>query len=522
MKNRYINNPEEMLNLIASISQELTPEIYTKEFELFLELKKIINSKLEDLLSKDAPEDVTSIFYHFNYELNRFEEFLSFPDFSTKNVIGIGGKFSSGKSSFVNALLTDRILPTGTTPTTSIPTLIGKSDKEEIAILNIFNRLIRIDREALKVLKHFPFKNINYSFSHLLKHIFVKTEKLKYSNIVLLDTPGVMSAHEGYSELTDENRAIAELNNSSFVIWCISADQGTITEDEINILNKIEKRIEKIIILTKADKIPPEDVERVLSHIKEVVSNKGLNIIDVIPYSSKKKDKFPFDKIERYLSHWDKKERILSFGKNFKKFFVKIKDYYLKEEDEEKLKLNRLNRALSLAENDPVVNELTIITDNVKVRLKALKEKREKIENLMNDFFIKLKEIADLKSIPIPNPDELELIDIESDLTKELINYINKNRIRKRDYQNYLNVFLSMKSNFFKKKEYKLYFEIKENNFLELPDYLSQLNNEFQQPVLQKFLKFSDKLKLIKNLKFDRINFLTFPNYLEILLKEFL
>ena len=454
-------------NLLCRITQQENISNLSQEYSLFYNLKKLIKQDLDYLLLDDTPEDISSILYNFNYELNRFEEFLAFPYFSNKNIVGIGGKFSSGKSMLINSLLSEKILPTSTTPTTSIPTLIGKGEKDKVAVLNIFRRLIEIDKSALKVLKHVNYEEEEYLFSHLLKHIFVMKEDFKFENIVLLDTPGISSEDEKISsELTDEKRALAELNNSDYVIWCVDSEQGTLQKDEIRILKEIDKRIEKVILLTKIDKKYGKDKEKVYNKVKELLEKNGILVENILTYSARKLDDEMRENLMQVLRKWDSKSKKVYFGRNFKKLFVKILDYYVKEQDREKLKLNRINKSLSLIDESEIIDELGIIERETRERLKRLKEKEAKGKELEGKFFKEIRDIGKIKGIEIPEPGELELLEYEVDFLKELINFISKKGIKKQDYGRIIAEINNIQTDFLKETISDFRLNIPNNNIL--------------------------------------------------------
>ncbi len=430
--------------------------IVSEAEKLLTDLKK----KLSDFL-KEYPYE---LYFNFDYEFTRFSEFVKFPDFAERNIIGIGGKFSSGKSSFLNALLDEKILPVDTTPTTSIPTFIGNG-KEFTVVLNIFNNLIEIDKTDLKNLKHYNSEEIEYSFSHLLKKIFIKTQQTEYKNLVFLDTPGYSKGEaeaEDYSENTDKKIAKVQLNNSNFIIWLVDADNGTISKEDIDFLKSLNPEIEILIVVTKADKKQTE-IDSILKYIKNEVSSKGLNVIDVLSFSARKKAFSQIDEIKKQIDIWNKNKIDVLFGKNFKLFFVELSDFFNTEEEELKKELNKLNRTLTLVDNNDVLGELNSLNQRVKIKLDKIKEKRKELEKLQLTFFKNIKKTASLTNINIPEPDEISFIKKKADFGGLLKEFKKKNNIKDSN----LDLFFI--------KE----FEFKEGvNFLKDVDY-SEITKEF-------------------------------------------
>ena len=65
-----------------------------------------------------------------NFE-NSLRDLILFPEFANRYIIALGGSFNSGKSSILNCLFGYDFLPVGNTPTTSIPTIIIPSHKDD-------------------------------------------------------------------------------------------------------------------------------------------------------------------------------------------------------------------------------------------------------------------------------------------------------------------------------------------------------------------------------------------------------
>ncbi|MGB9631603.1 MAG: dynamin family protein, partial [Candidatus Methanodesulfokora sp.] len=63
---------------------------------------------------------------------NRWVDIQKKPWVKDRTVIALLGKFSSGKSSIVNSLLMEKLLPVDVTPTTAIPTYISFHPKGNI------------------------------------------------------------------------------------------------------------------------------------------------------------------------------------------------------------------------------------------------------------------------------------------------------------------------------------------------------------------------------------------------------
>ncbi len=152
------------------------------------------------------------------------------------------GEFNAGKSALINALLGDKILPEGATPTTSHVTLVkwGEHAAEQV---------------------------VDESFSIYTYPLPL----LKELNIV--DTPGTNAVIRHHERLTDEF-----VPRSDLVLFTTSADHP-MTESERQFLQRILAWGKKVIfVLNKADIIENEDALRevqtfVLKHATTVLGD---------------------------------------------------------------------------------------------------------------------------------------------------------------------------------------------------------------------------------------------------------
>ena len=146
----------------------------------------------------------------------------------------IAGEFNSGKSSFINALLGERVLPEGVTPTT----------------------------DRINILRHGPAVSENLLEAYLLERTH-PAEVLREINIV--DTPGTNAIIRRHEELTRDF-----VPRSDLVLFVTSADRP-FTESERAFLEQIREWGKKIVfIVNKVDILArPEEREQVLRYVEE-------------------------------------------------------------------------------------------------------------------------------------------------------------------------------------------------------------------------------------------------------------
>lgn len=383
-------------------------------------IEKIINEKLPDTLEKNAPVNFPELYFDFKYEYNKFREFILYEHLIGKKIVALGGGFSSGKSSFLNSLIGKKILPQDINPSTSVPAYIVKGEDTSVYGVNIFDSKIKMEIENVKVISH-GFGEIRneeenliseeVTLGHILKSIFLSTPLQTYDNIAFLDTPGYSKADtESYSTKTDEKIARAQLNSSDYILWFVQSDAGTITEEDINFINTLKKEIPKLIIVNKADKRTKIDIEDIVKKIKGVLDIKGIQYVDVLAYSARKSSEFDSEKLKDYIKSLNNKTSESTFAYNFKVLFSKCKEYYEDSIDSENKRLNRLNTALTLSDNDTVSECILSLVKEIKRNLSEIKDMKTKLKEIQDEFFGEIKIVSDIVGIEMPEPSEIDLI----------------------------------------------------------------------------------------------------------------
>lgn len=381
------------------------------------EIEKIITKKLPDELEKNAPPNFPELYFDFKQEYERFKEFILYEKLIGKNVVALGGGFSSGKSSFLNSLLEQEILPSDITPSTSVPAYLINSLETEVCGINAFESRITMKPEEVSLIAHGFGKDdedgIEVTLGHLLRSLFIATPNQPFKHLALLDTPGYSKTDSnGYSAKTDEKIARTQLNSANFILWFVPADSGTITNSDIDFLKSLNPEIPKLIIVNKADKIFPDELDEVVDKIRDTLQIKGLRFVDVLTYSSEEPDDYDKDKILEYIRKWDNAVTESRFAYNFKVLFTKCKEYYDSELEETQRLHNRLSHILAdfPSDNSDAEDYLQSM-DRASVRnISELKQLKETLHTLQDEFFTEIKHIADAVSIEMPEPSEIDLL----------------------------------------------------------------------------------------------------------------
>ncbi len=408
-------------------------------------IEEMIQKKIPDTLKENAPEDFYELYINFKSEYEKFRDFILYDKLIGKNIIALGGGFSSGKSSFLNALMGKRVLPADIDPSTSVPTYIVSGEKHEVLGINVFDAKVQMQPKDIRKIAH-GFGELEdeeeekvadaVTLGHVLENIFFSTPLHKYDRIAFLDTPGYSKPDsEKYSAKTDEQIARGQLNASNYILWFVQADAGTITEEDIKFIKTLREDTPKLVIVNKADKKNLKDLKEIISKIKASLDIKGVRYVDVFAFTSRinqveNEELCSFieadtEKIKKQIESWNRQVYESNFARNFKILFVRCREFYEDEIDEESRKLVRLNTSITKLSVEDVDSEIleplqSMVRDAQKT-VNELKDIREKLKELQDDFFTEIKFISDVVGIAMPEPSEIDLLQDNVQNPMELI-----------------------------------------------------------------------------------------------------
>lgn len=378
-------------------------------------IEKLIFKELPDALEDNAPVNFPQLYFDFTHEYERFKDFILYDKLIGKNVVALGGGFSTGKSSFLNSLLDKKILPSKIDPSTSVPAYLVHDNEVSVYGLNTFGSRVELELDDVSAISHgfgkLDENDSETTLGHILESVFISSPFQTFENIALLDTPGYSKAESAeYSAKTDEKIARAQLNTANYILWFVQADAGTIVKEDIAFLKTLDEGIPKLIIVNKADKVTPEELAVIVGKIKDILTMKAIAFVDVLTYSRKKVFDDDREKILAQLNEWNNEVYESLFAYKFKVLFTKCKEFYDEEIDVESKRLNRLNKAATLTDDEVVGGCLKSLINEIQNSITNLKEHKDKLKTLQTDFFSEIKCIGDTVNIEMPEPSEIDLI----------------------------------------------------------------------------------------------------------------
>lgn len=203
------------------------------------------------------------------------------------NVIGVCGRFSAGKSHFINSLLNDNYLPEDITSSTAIPTYIMWGAEENIFAYTKAGSCKTLKREMLQAMSHEFEQQYHIAFSSLIDTIVIQTPAMPYKNLLFLDTPGYNAADMNRQKANrDIEKACEELAAADGIICLVSVEDGDVLPQDIHFLNRVKCREKPLVVINKRDLKSDDDVRAVCTQAKSTLENSELDFYALTSYSA--------------------------------------------------------------------------------------------------------------------------------------------------------------------------------------------------------------------------------------------
>ncbi|MFZ0547723.1 MAG: dynamin family protein [Candidatus Promineifilaceae bacterium] len=175
--------------------------------------------------------------------------------------LAVLGQFKRGKSTLLNALLGERLLPTGVVPVTAIPTLMayGPTRQARIIFNEGANRLVGLDELAGYVTEtanpHNKLGVVRVEVEH--------PSPLLARGLVLIDTPGI-----GSTLTHNTATALDFLGEVDAAFFLVSADPP-LTAVELDFLQVVRQRVGRLFfLLNKVDYLAPDEQQEALRFLE--------------------------------------------------------------------------------------------------------------------------------------------------------------------------------------------------------------------------------------------------------------
>ena len=242
--------------------------------------------------------------------------------------VAITGQFSSGKSTFLNALLSKNILPTGITPVTSKVNFINYGEEYKLKITYYSGAQ---EYAPIEAIADFTDQRKNEMSEIKYLTLYAPMEILK--DISFVDTPGLNSQSQSD---TDTTRRV--LRDVGGIIWLTLIDNaGKLSEAQVLEEYMQHFKNKSLCVLNQKDKFTEEQVKTTTNYIENKF---GKYFAKVVPISAKMalesraahSDILIHDEYEKFIKKFkeDLRQNDVSslnfFEDDFKKYKNKIRE----------------------------------------------------------------------------------------------------------------------------------------------------------------------------------------------------
>lgn len=300
--------------------------------QMYEDLKQYFNNNL-GLLKKGNVLAHDQIGLDFIHERENFYKFCMLPEIADKVIVGVGGAFSAGKSSFLNGILGRKVLSVAIDPTTSIPTYLIHGEQQKIAAVLKNSQQLDLSLEQFKNLTHHAEQEL-HELAVNIDLILLTQPEQRWPNLAFLDTPGYSNHEDIEQGLCDAHIAKVQLNDVQCLIWLVSADQGVISQSDIDFLKTIRSDIPKLIVMSRADKKSPEGLTEIKKLTQYTLAQHQIEAIDVLVLSARQPEKFDRKLLDGYLTQWSSKSQESRIIENFNQYFDAMKKHLANKEGE--------------------------------------------------------------------------------------------------------------------------------------------------------------------------------------------
>lgn len=222
-------------------------------------------------LIKQAAAQLHRLGDQFNADRFRLQE-LSSRLAENRFHLAVLGQFKRGKSTLLNALIGEPLLPASVVPLTAVPTFIFHDSMLKIRIIHpkgIDPEIFTATQsdELTKVLFRFVTEsgNPNNKLNVASAELYYPADLLRHG-VVLIDTPGIGSTFRHNTEVT-----LNFLSQCDAAFFVMSADPP-LTEVEVEFLKEVSRKVSHIFfILNKVDYLNSAERQSVLSFLKKVL-----------------------------------------------------------------------------------------------------------------------------------------------------------------------------------------------------------------------------------------------------------
>jgi hypothetical protein len=366
----------------------------------------LLNNEFMNFANDESslPEEAKAILILQSIE-KQLQLILSFSGTSNKNMIAVGGGFSTGKSEFLNSFFKDKSvqLSIGIKPVTAIPTYIMDGSSSVIKGYSHQGGAIDIAPDLYKLLSHDFVKSFDFNLKDIMPVMAIETPIEHFDKICFIDTPGYNPSNT--EAFTDQDFGTAQeyLKQSNVLLWLIGLDaNGSIPSSDLDFIKNLFLDGKKLyIVANKADLRGEEDLEEILDIFEEILDDHNIEYEGISAYSSVHKKEIFSRKISLFDFLKQENNRVEVYKQISEKLFSVFDMYQKAIGDEIELK-KKIQSSFNSLRLDLLQSGYEMNYDIVNNRLDKMRSMFE-VKNLERQ----LKELEKIKKMMIQSLQEV-------------------------------------------------------------------------------------------------------------------
>jgi len=221
--------------------------------------------------------------------------------------VAVLGQFKAGKSTFLNGLIGEAVVPVDVLPSTAVVTRIGFGPKEKVTVHGLAGKPFEIPPARLA---EFVTERGNPSNEKRVAVVDVELPALApYDGIRFVDTPGLGSVFAHNTRVSKE-----WMPRVGAALVAVSVNHP-LSEDDLLLLNEVSSHTpEAILLLTKADLVSGEELASVIEFTRSHAISRTGKEWTILPVSNRPGFEGMREEVAGYLRDRIAGRRVEAFG----------------------------------------------------------------------------------------------------------------------------------------------------------------------------------------------------------------